>query len=228
MTGDAFMRKTTILNMMIAVLSVVLCIVLCSCSSNDYNNTEKDTLKPDPTDVSPTTQETSSGHLETEVQVSETVKDESWKQIYLNCLNGNDDEYFEFALVYVNEDDIPELYKHGKKRPSSSELCWIFENEVYSQAMFIDGFEYYEKGNLFMSTGVQSGIQGDFVYQINDSEATKLSQGTASRVIQGQERFTWNGEDVTEEEYEALRNAAFDSTNATTVNEYYTISDLLK
>ncbi len=228
MTGDPFMRKTTILNMMIAVLSVVLCIVLCSCSSNDFNNTEKDTLKSDPTDVSPTTQETSSGHLETEVQVSESVKDESWKQIYLNCLNGNDDEYFEFALVYVDGDDIPELYKHAKQRPKSSELCWIYDNAVYSQALFVDSFEYYEKDNLFFSTGIQSGVQGDFIYQINGTEATRLCQGTVSRMIQGQERYTWNGENVTESEYESLRSSAFNSSIAKTISEYNSISNLLK
>lgn len=215
--------KKTIFKITGFIFLIVLCISLSSCAAHK-EPTESSTLNVDPTIITVTEQE-----MIVEINNTEkpTDKDDSWKQVYIDYLNNTDTENYEFVLVYVNEDEVPELYKHGKQRPSSSELCWIYENEVYSQWLMIDGFEYIERENLFMSTGVQSGVQGDFVYMINGNEAKQLSKGTASRMIQGQERYTWNGEDVSEDEYETLRKSAFDTAKATTVNEYHNINDLL-
>ena len=214
--------KKTIFKITGFIFLIILCISLSSCTAHK-EPAESSTLNVDPTIITVTEQE-----MIVEINNTEepTDKDDSWKQVYIDYLNNTDTENYEFALVYVNEDEVPELYKHGKQRPSSSELCWIYENEVYSQWLMIDGFEYIEDENLFMSTGVQSGVQGDFVYMINGNEAKQLSKGTVSRMIQGQERYTWNGEDVTEDEYEKLRRSAFDTVKATTVNEYHNINDL--
>ena len=91
----------------------------------------------------------------------------------------------------------------------------------------IDGFEYHEKENLFFSTGIQAGVQSDFVYSLSGSETIQKAKGTASRVIQGQERFTWNDENVTENEYNTLRAEAFDSSKAKTVDNYDSLEELI-
>ena len=175
----------------------------------------------------PSTETSTTKEQETAAPVTDTVQNDSWKQIYSDYVNSlSNSDYYEYALVYVDEDDIPELYMHGKQRPMSSELCWIYNDEVYSQRLMIDGFRFYERENLFMSTGIQTGVQGDFVYKINGSEATQVHKGTASRLIQGQERFTWNGEDGSEDEYNSLRDEAFDFSKAKTVEEFVSYSEL--
>lgn len=175
----------------------------------------------------PSTETSTTKEQETAAPVTDTVQNDSWKQIYSDYVNSlSNSDYYEYALVYVDEDDIPELYMHGKQRPMSSELCWIYNDEVYSQRLMIDGFRFYERENLFMSTGIQTGVQGDFVYKINGSEATQVHKGTASRLIQGQERFTWNGEDVSEDEYNSLKDEAFDFSKAKTVEEFVSDSEL--
>lgn len=214
--------------------SVILSIVLCSCSTaSGQLSTEKTPQEAESTTERTIEQVQTTYKLTTEESTieeaaTEPVKDDSWKQIYIDYLTGSENaDYYEYALVYVDEDDIPELYKHGKQRPMSSEICWIYEGNVYSQRLMIDGFAYHEKENLFFSTGIQAGVQGDYVYSISGSETVEKAKGTASRVIQGQERFTWNGEDVTESEYEALRAEAFDSSNAKTVDSYDTVQDII-
>lgn len=175
----------------------------------------------------PSTETPTINEQETAAPVTETVQSDNWKQVYSDYINRlSNSDYYNYALVYVDEDDVPELYMHGKQRPMSSELCWIYNDEVYSQKLMIDGFRYYERENLFMSTGIQTGVQGDFVYKINGSEATQVHKGTASRLIQGQERFTWNGEDVSEDEYNSLRDEAFDFSKAKTVEEFVSDSEL--
>lgn len=233
------MKKSIIKKSAILAL-VTLSIVLCSCNTADKPLTEttmqtivttektskqakatEDPATEAPATEEPATEESIAGEPTTAERITDSVKDESWKQIYIDYLNGSDNaNNFEYALVYVDEDEIPELYKHGKQRPMSSEICWIYDGNVYSQRLMIDGFKYYEKGNLFFSTGTQSGVQGDFVYSLSGSETIQKAQGTASRAIQGHERFTWNGEDVTENEYNSLRAEAFDFSKANSADNF--------
>ena len=195
--------KKSILKITTILASVMLSVVLCSCStsSNQYstgntsNASELTTERA--TETVQTALESTTEEITTEEPTTEPIKDDSWKQVYIDYLNSSENTgSFEYALVYVDEDDIPELYKHGKQRPMSSEICWIYEGNVYSHWLMIDGFEYYEKENLIFSTGIQAGVQGDFIYSIIGSEAITVSKGTASRLIQEQERFIWNDVDV--------------------------------
>lgn len=211
-------------------------VALCACSTQ--KNTESSskievttaaqTVTEQITTVEePSTETSTISEQETAAPVTENVQNDSWKQIYSDYVNSlsNFDNY-DYALVYVDDDDIPELYMHRKHRLMSSELCWIYNDEVYSQKLKVDGFHFYERENLFMSTGIQTGVQGDFVYKINGSEATQVHKGTASRLIQGQERFIWDGEDVSEDEYNSLRDEAFDFSKAKTVEEFVSDSEL--
>lgn len=216
-----------------AILALVtFSIVLCSCNTSNQSSTvtEFQTIESSEktTEQAQTTEEITTTEPKTAEPVKNSIRDESWKQVYINYLNSNDyADNYEYALVYVNEDEVPELYKHGKQRPMSSKICWIYDENVYSQSFMIDGFEYYEKENLFFSTGIQAGVQSDFVYSLSGSETIQKAKGTASRVIQGQERFTWNDENVTENEYNTLRAEAFDSSKAKTVDNYDSLEELI-
>lgn len=234
------MRGKRIIPVFLYIL-VISGVTLCACSTQ--KNTESSSKIETTTTAQPATEQITTAEItvkeqttetsnikeqETAAPVTENIQNDSWKQIYLDYINNlSNSDYYEYALVYVDEDDIPELYMHGKQRPMSSELCWAYNDEVYSQWLMIDGFEYIEKENLFFSTGVQSGVQGDFVYKINGIEATQIHQGTASRLIQGQERFIWNGEDVSEDEYNSLRAEVFESSKVKTITSFMTLDELI-
>lgn len=214
-----FIAKATLIS---AVF--LLNILLCSCNSQKQSSLENTKQTYSRISDASTTQEPTTEELTTEAP----TKDEGWKQVYIDYLKSSDNtDNYEYALVNVDEDEIPELYKHGKQKPMNSEICWIYDGSVYSQWLMIDGFEYYEKDNLFYSSGIQSGIQGDNVYQIDGDTAKELHKGIASRLIKGQEKFTWNGKDVSEEEYNTLRKKAFDSSKANTVKSYHSLVEIL-
>ena len=215
-------------------------VALCACSTQ--KNTESSskievttaaqTVTEQITTVETTAEEPSTEILtikeqETAAPVTETVQNDSWKQIYSDYVNSlsNFDNY-DYALVYVDDDDIPELYMHRKHRLMSSELCWIYNDEVYSQQLKVDGFHFYERENLFLSTGIQSGVQRDYVYKFHGSEAIEISNGVANRLMKGKEFFIWNEEYVTEDEYNSLRNETFDFSKAKTVEVFNSISEL--
>lgn len=223
----------------VSIISIILLISLGSCGSETQTPeptaqatepvttsqmvTQQVTTAEEPSTETPTIKE-----QETAAPATETVQNESWKQIYSDYVNSlSNSDYYEYALVYVDEDDTPELYMHGKQRPMSSELRWIYNDEVYSQKLMIDGFRYYERENVFLSTGIQAGVQGDFVYKINGSEATQVYKGTASRLIQGQERFIWDGEDVSEDEYNSLRAEVFESSKVKTITGFMSLDEFI-
>ena len=209
---DNTMKRATTIILFIIITTALFC----SCSKPKDNK---------PSD-STTAAETTGTIVQTDAPTEIESVDDSWKEIYIDYLKNYEyKDNYEFALVNVDNDDIPELYEHAKQRPASSNLSWIYQGKVYSQTLVIDGFEYIEGENLFMSTGIQSGVQADFVYMINGNEAIELSKGTASRVIQGQERYNWNGKDVSEEEYNTLRTSVFDSSKAKTVDVYFSADE---
>lgn len=165
---------------------------------------------------------------ETEEEIDEDDDSDAWKKVLTNYLknNGNDD-YYEYALVDINGDYVPELYEHSKKKPSMSKLSWIYDGEVYSVELYIDSFEYIEGENMFMTTGMDSGLQGDFVYEIYKDEAEELTVGTANRMVVGQEFYVWNDEKVEGWEYDRLREEAFDSAHAKTVDLFLNTSRMI-
>lgn len=201
---------------------LISAVLFCGCSETEENKPSNSSAAAKATDTIVQTD------TPTEAQTENEPTDDSWKTVYIDYLNhyANKDSY-EFALVNVDNDAVPELYEHAKQRPASSNLSWIYQGKVYSQPLVIDGFEYIEGENLFMSTGIQSGVQADFVFMINGSEAMELSKGTASRMIQGQERYNWNGEDVSESEYNTLRTSVFDSSKAKTVDDYSSADEII-
>lgn len=201
---------------------IITAALFCSCSKAEENKPADSTTAADATESFVQTD------TPTEAPTKIESVDDSWKEVYIDYLNNYDNkDNYEFALVNVDNDGIPELYEHAKQRPATSNLSWIYQGAVYSQPLVIDGFEYIEGENLFMSTGIQSGVQADFVFMINGNEAMELSKGTASRMIQGQERYNWNGEDVSEEEYNTLRTSVFDSSKAKTVDNYLSIDEII-
>ena len=215
--GDKTMKKAWVF-----VFFIITLILLSGCSNAERNKISESATVVDSTEIAEQTEVT------TEIPTEAETVDDSWKDSYINYFNNYENsDGFEFALVNVDGDGIPELYEHAKHRPASSKLSWIYQGEVCSQWLMIDGFEYIESENLFMSTGIQSGIQADFVYMINGNETMELSQGTASRMIQGQERYNWNGEEVSESEYNTLRTAVFDSSKANTVDNFFSADEMV-
>ncbi len=161
-------------------------------------------------------------------ETTEPVKDESWKQVYINYLNSSENtDNHRYALVYLDSDNIPELFERGYSRRMGNTLYWIYNGSMCSENLVSMDLEYYEYENYFLSMTVEAGIQSDLIYQINKSELEELYRGMASRVIKGQERFNWNGEEVSEEEYNSLRADAFDSSKAKKTGSYETADRMI-
>lgn len=150
-----------------------------------------------------------------------------WTKIYIDYLTtSSDSEYYEYALLDIDGDSIPEIYEHSKYSTGYKNLIWIFNDELKTQRVG-NSLEYVPGENIFITTSVQAGVQSDFVYEINGTSLKELHSGMASRVITGQERYKWDGVEVSESEYNVLRDSSFDFSASKLVSEYYSAIEII-
>lgn len=80
-----------------------------------------------------------------------------WKQLYIDYINKTNSVY-DYSLIYVNGDDIPELCLTGKYTMAGDILCWINNGSVQEEtALGNYGTSYIEKEGLLLNTGGRQG-----------------------------------------------------------------------
>ncbi len=150
--------------------------------------TEAEKITDEPTTAAQTTEKP------TEPQI------EPWKKAYLNYLESVDSVYGNFALVKVDNDDIPELYcKASNSAPvAGSVFCW-FNGENAQSSKIGASFFYQEKQGTFLDSTTMSGSRAVTVYSFSNNNLQKVNSGT--RGING--KASWDDAEITPEEFDA-------------------------
>lgn len=128
---------------------------------------------------------------------------DGWKQAYIDYIKahkGTGEGNETYALVDINNDNIPELYINTGVVSGGDILCTYYNGAVIDQWMWAYGFSYLEGMNLFRDFGGQSGAYYDKIYCIKDGQFILLASGEnyvqyditdfAGNSI---ENFYWNG-----------------------------------
>ena len=132
------------------------------------------------------------------------------------------DQYYSFALIYVNDDDIPELVIHTGVHAGGGILCTCDDGEVVSESISAAwNADYLERENRFLSVYGISGVVIHDVYEIRNGRIVKIASGTSypdpnDPNTPTDHPFVWNEEDVTQEEYDARLNQAIDTSRTKT------------
>ena len=182
--------------------------------------TEKATEKPTDPPVKETTEPP------TEPLTPEHSGKENWRDLYLTQLSFLDQEsYAGYQLVYIDDDDIPELYAAPVAHVVSGYVYWINNDEVCSQHVSLNGFKYIEKENLFINSGGWTGKGVDEVFRINGNEADVVASGEFC-TVKGNEYYRWNGEDLSEGDYQNAKSAVFDSDKGIAPSDLYSFEEI--
>lgn len=212
------------------LLLLLALMVLVSCKSDDiYEHGSTETKAT--TQMSETSTEVPAKETEAPTEKpTQAKKDESWKKLYINQLNVlNKDEFSEFSLIYVDGDDVPELYVNGKSRFEDGHLYWVYNGQLCEYAISVNGFSYVEYGNVFLNVGGFQGHCFEEVLSIKHDATMLLAQGDyLDPMIAGYESYKWNNSEVSESEYMSKKNAVFDENKAITcgIDSYYSYSDI--
>lgn len=157
-----------------------------------------------------------------------------WKTAYLEFIESNKNAYLSYALVYVDNDDIPELYMSGVCEAEGDRICSYKNGTVVDAYMNrIGGGEYIERGGSVINQNGHMGRCYTTVYKLDENGFTKTLSALSVEHVESVENentedptrpgeveyiisyeYSIEGQPVSEEEYNAAINAAFDFTNS--------------
>lgn len=156
---------------------------------------------------------------------------EEWAKAYAAYLDLKKDAgRFTYSLIYVNEDDIPELVLDSGFEAGGCQIVTYYEGDVDVLQTNRLEFDYIEKGNLLCNSSGLMGAYYDDVYTITDGKWCCVARGEIAEHIENEEKLlyfhTWNGEAVEEEEYKDRLNEVFDKKQAVEPERYYILRDI--
>lgn len=143
----------------------------------------------------------------------------SWKTAYSDYLEANKDGYLSYALVYVDNNDVPELYLNGNCEAVGDSICAFRNGTVVEQPLNrIGGGWYIEKSGKILNQNGHMDHTSTHVYKLDDNGFTLIfSAESIEHVITG-EYFI--GEEAVEKSvFDAAVEAAFDFEHAKPLHE---------
>ena len=166
-----------------------------------------------------------------------------WRAEYLSYLEGTESSettyYSEttYSFIYVDDDEIPELVVDTGIEAGGCALVTYHEGK--GTDVFYTGrlnFQYMERENLVNNADGNMGDYWDIIVSIVDGKWECIAQGTHREKWEdggvvfdkdgnAEEIYDWNGESVTQEEYEAALASCFDSDRAVNPSRYYVYED---
>lgn len=139
---------------------------------------------------------------------------------YLECMYSYDNEC---ALIYIDNNDIPELIIFGDYEAEGNIIYNFYNGTVYGTQLNGTGFSYIPKGNLFNNCGGHMDEYYDIIASIIDGKITLIASGCYGAEdnynieydFEGKPiyQYYWNEQQVTEKQYETLLNQTFNSEN---------------
>jgi|GEM_PF-2862963 len=166
--------------------------------------------------------------------------DKSWKQLYVDKINvlvnydfaGNS---CSFSLVYIDDDDIPELIIDYPSAAAGGEVFTVYNNKLVSAQLARESYvDYIIHGNIFLHSDGNMGYYYDEVYSIQNGKFVELHRGEVEETGQLDRngyllyRYSWDGVEISENEYKRRLSSAFDESKAVSAwNKTYTYNEIV-
>ena len=156
---------------------------------------------------------------------TDAVNDTSdeWKRIYIDFFNStekSDFEEFGSTMADVDDDGIPELFC-TPFAIAGTHMAWIKEGEVEMQPIGYGAVKYISSQKLIYCSYINHGEYQDNVYTFNNHELNRVFFGRILPEANGFDNPGWfignSHESVTEEEYNAALNEAFDMDSSQSI-----------
>ena len=143
----------------------------------------------------------------------------SWKTAYSDYLEAKKEAYLSYALVYVDNDDVPELYLSGNCEAVGDSICAFRNGTVVEQPLNRIGGGWYIKksGEIFNRNGHMGHIS-IHVYELTDKGFTlTFNAGSIENDLTC--AYFIGEEAVGKSAFDAAVEAAFDSEQAKPLHE---------
>ncbi len=189
---------------------IILSLLMCACQRNQTQDKES------------TKDSTNS------TQITEKNDTPEWKTAYLNFLEQKKDSHRSYALVYIDGDDIPELYLSGRSQATGDSICTYKNGEVVEQHLNRNGGGWYieKSGNIINKNGTTGEIY-THVYKLNEKGFVLTFEALSVERVEVLENdeyrpyyeYSIGDKSVNESEYNSAVETAVDFENAVRLNE---------
>lgn len=161
------------------------------------------------------------GNVGKEVDVKTVL--EAYDNHILNVLNG-ERAWSGYSLIYLNDDDIPELVAHGNSEASGMKICYYVDGNLVETQLGRTGISYIKKGSLLLNSDGNMGYYYDVVYEMTDGKLLITNEGSWMEdhtdaqgnydKWNGNYIYTWNGKTVSKEAYFSELEKVYPTENA--------------
>ena len=161
-----------------------------------------------------------------------------WGQKYIDyILNHQFDKYCKneepylyenmtYELIYIDDDDIPEILYSGVDEATGMGVIYInSDGEVAHQYIYRHGFNYIEHEGLVINSTGNTGYYFTDIYSLKNGHFDKIGSGEYTEHFDEDGRFSggfdykWEGNIVPEEEYWKRVNGLFNESKRTFIND---------
>lgn len=153
-----------------------------------------------------------------------------WKRKYINYINVKKSEYTKFALIHIDNDEIPELYMGADIEATGDAVCTVKNNTIVTKILSrCGGGTYIPKSGLLKNTNGNMGYYRTNIYKLDNSFAeifyaeqieSSYDESTMAfsyKYFIGKTQYIDNeivGNEVSEEEFENSINYVFDTSKS--------------
>lgn len=116
-----------------------------------------------------------------ETEAGEENQDNSetnWRHIYKQLISSSAEEWSGYGLLYIDDNDTPELYMVGNSVAQGDRLYSISDGELVETVTATYGLIYWEYQGIFLDEGGQMDAYWDTFYKMENGAVTKIHQGT--------------------------------------------------
>lgn len=199
--------KKRIISIMLVLCLAAVGAILSSCdteSENDTASSAAETATVTESPAIPTGQQPTEEPTEQpDEQVIESPTEPlDYKSLYISFLNSTDIEYDYGGLIYLNDDNIPELYLGTIPAAASSYICYIHDGKVESYKTYAtSGLSYGERRGCFSTGSMHQGYVAWVIYYFDGEQVTEVHSGSSHN-----DEYSIDQTPVSKEEYEAVNN----------------------
>ena len=161
-------------------------------------------------------------------EYSKDKPDNSWKKLYINHINefNQDSAVSEYALVFIDDDDIPELISESTFTYSGGKVSTVYNGKMTQLDVWTYGVSYIPRQNSLLSGYGHMDEYCDEVYKIEKGRFIKTAGGNyglddnsdygnySGGEIEDYYTYYWNNKKVSQAQYKMKLNKAFDASIA--------------
>lgn len=157
---------------------------------------------------------------------------DGWQEAYIDCISQKsvDDPAEGYHLIYLNDDEIPELVVIGNCEAAGCRIVSFCDGKIYQNQLNRLYFSYIEGENLLCNSEGNMDCYYDLVYSLGKQGLEPVAEGYYGAEDNSNVQFDasgepiyyyeWNGTRMTKEEYAKALNSVYDMSKAKDGYEY--------